>query len=579
MKKSSSCKYIEQFKSDIFNMQPDESNTHANNKYHHCKVNKVSNAPSFQKTQCNIFGNSMLTKNADVNEVNKQRKTGIRTYCDKNNESYNNNIKSERVKDRSLRNVSNKSSVFAHWNDSDYKVKKKEIKNEYNPDKFFNKETPAQRHMNEFHKNFKSLKNKNHFGYYQNEENKINDLQTVRNEISPIKKKHKWLNTNSADVSYINHNNINNSTSVDNSLITKRNDEHKRQQPSSVLNTPKINRLIELRSNIFHQPNNNNNNYYSEQHSIDHTNNAPLNSDNKLIKVKHSVWPASKMDWITENTELMFKNPICSIKGDPYKNAFLRKQMFFTESNDNTVAPRYRCSSADRNKNNDSTNNDYLKEYTLNKAQLKKKLNINDNTKDVNRIKKIFHHSQSPIKPDKEMKYTQNISSVGFDDDFYLRNYQYKHAQHNDNEHRYHLTLAKDFKGMDELNIQKLFHKEGLHVYDIQSQGDGLTLKIRENDHEQFKEKFNSVKEKLCKSEGVDITPIKKICVNKKQNAGGMNMNWKGDRVYPDQDMSKPVYKKRSNDENSNNNNKQKISKEFLLVNNKYKNNPPKKRK
>ena len=115
------------------------------------------------------------------------------------------------------------------------------------------------------------------------------------------------------------------------------------------------------------------------------------------------------------------------------------------------------------------------------------------------------------------MKYTQNISSVGFDNDFYLRNYQYKHAQHNDNEHRYHLTLAKDFKGMDELNIQKLFHKEGLHVYDIQSQGDGLTLKIRENDHEQFKEKFNSVKEKLRKSEGVvDITPIKKICVNKK---------------------------------------------------------------
>ena len=565
-------------------MQPEDSNAHSNSKYHQCKVNRLSNAPSFQKTQCNIFGNSTSHKTSDVNCNNKQRKTGIRTYCDKNNESYN-NIKCERVKDPSLRNVSNKSSVFAHWNDSDYKVKKKEMKNEYNPDKFFNKETPAQRHMNEFHKNFKSLKNKNHFGYYQNEENKINDLQTVRNEISPIKKKHKWLNTNSANVSYINHN-INNSTSLDNSLITKQHDctnEHK-QQPSSssinnktVLNTPKVNRLIELRSNIFHQPNNNNNNYYSEQHSIEH-NNASLNTDNKLIKVKHSVWPASKMDWITENTELFFKNPICSIKGDPYKTAFVRKQMFFTESNDNTVAPRYRCTSADHTKNNESNtnSNDYLKEYTLNKAQLKKKLNINDNSKDVNRIKKIFHHSQSPIKPDKEMKYTQNISSVGFDEDFYLRNYQYKHAQHNDIEHRYHLTLAKDVKGMDELNIQKLFQKEGLHVYDIQSQGDGLILNIRENDHEKFKEMFNSVKEKLRKSEGVDITPIKKISVNKKQNAGGMNMNWKGDRVYPDQDMSKPIYKKRSNDES---NNKDKISKEFLLVNNKYKNSAPKKRK
>ena len=434
--------------------------------------------------------------------------------------------------------------------------------------------------MNEFHKNFKSLKNKNHFGYYQNEENKINDLQTVRNEVSPIKKKHKWLSTNSADVSYINHNM--NSTSFDNSLATKRNEcknEHKSSSVNkTVLNTPKVNRLIELRSNIFHQPNNNNNslhNYYSEQHTIEHDNSS-VNPDNKLIKVKHSVWPASKMDWISENTELLFKNPICSVKGDPYKTAFARKQMFFTESNDNTVAPRYRCTSADHDKreSNNTNSNDYLKEYTLNKAQLKKQLSINDNSKDVNRIKRIFHHSQSPIKPDKEMKYTQNISSVGFDEDFYLRNYQYKHAQHNDIEHGYHVTLARDAKGMDELNIQKIFQKEGLHVYDIQSQGDGLKLKIRENDHEKFKEMFSSVKEKLRKSEGVDITPIKKISVNKKQNAGGMNMNWKGDRVYPDQDMSKPMYKKRSNEDNTH-----KLSKEFLLVNNKYKNNPPKKRK
>ena len=133
-------------------------------------------------------------------------------------------------------------------------------------------------------------------------------------------------------------------------------------------------------------------------------------------------------------------------------------------------------------------------------------------------------------------------------------------------------------KVMDDLNVKKILHKEGLHVYDVKSQGDGVKFKIRENDNENFKENFNDVKDKLAKMEGIEITPVKRICVNKKKNMGELNMQWKGDRVYVDQDMSVPVYKKVTaqdgdSSSNSNNNDKRKISKEFMYVDNKYKNN------
>ena len=577
MQKSSSTKYIDNFKSDIFNMQPHDS-SRTGNTVHNTSLSKRTNlAPSFKQTQNDIFGSS----NNDCNKP--QIKTGIRTYANNNHDTTTRNNNTQ--KDPTMRNVSNKSTVFSHCKEMDYKVKKQPMKTEYNPDIFFNNETPAQRHMKEFHRNFKALKSKNQRGYYQKEENKINDLQSIQYETTPHKKKTKWLNTNSANVQYINNNHNNNH--VHNYSQERINNDNTYTHPqtqrnlnrSVIINAPKVNRLLELRSNIFNQSNPYCDNYnYTERYNNTETNmnnsNDNINTERKL-KVKHSVWPATKMDWLTKNTELYFKNPIYSLEGDPYKNAFTRKQMFFTESNDNTVAPRCRCNSTD---NNTSSSYYDIDKYTLNKTQLKHKLKINDNTSNINRIKKIFHHSQSPIKPYKEMKYTQNISSVGFDNDFYLRNYHSKlnnKSHNNENINEYLLKQNAHNKGMDDLNIKKILHKEGLHVYDIQSQGDGVKFKIRENDNENFKEKFNDVKVKLAKTEGVEIAPVKRICVNKKKNMGELNMQWKGNRVYADQDLSVPVYKKVSYEDHhhNSNNDKHKLSKEFMLVNNKYKNN------
>ena len=594
MQKSSSSKYIDNFKSDIFNMQPQDT-SRIGYTVHNTSLSKRTNlAPTFKQTQHDIFGSSSSSVNT-TNNNKQQIKTGIRTYANSNSNNdvsmQSNNNKTQ--KDPTMRNVSNKSTVFAHCNDMDYKVKKSNMKTEYNPDMFFNKETPAQRHMKEFHKNFKTLKSKNQRGYYQKEENKINDLQTVQYEITPYKKKTKWLNTNSANVQYINTNNIRNHHSQEHTNTNNNDNDgtctqtHRNLNRSVIINAPKVNRLLELRSNIFNQVNPYCDNYnYTERHTTntdinnDNSGNSSNNNTERKIKAKHSVWPSTKMDWLTKNTEFYFKNPLYSIEGDPYNNAFTRKQMFFTESNDNTVAPRCRCRCNSTTDNNTSSTYD-IDKYILNKTQLKHKLKVNDNTSNINRIKKIFHHSQSPIKPHKEMKYTQNISSVGFDNDFYLRNYHSKlnnKSHNNESINEYMLKQNAHGKEMDDLNIKKILQKEGLHVYDIKSQGDGVKFKIRENDNEHFKEKFNDVKDKLAKTEGMEIAPVKRICVNKRKNMGELNMQWKGDRVYVDQDMSVPVYKKVThggNNSNSSNSNsdKCKISKEFMYVDNKYKNN------
>ena len=567
MQKSSSSKYIDNFKSDIFNMQTQDT-SRIGHTVHNTSLSKRTNrAPTFKQTQHDIFGSSSSNNQQQI-------KTGIRTYATTSTTTTTNKTAIQTQRDPTMRNVSNKSTVFAHCNDMDYKVKKSNMKTEYNPDMYFNKETPAQRHMKEFHKNFKTLKSKNQRGYYQKEENKINDLQSVQHDITPYKKKTKWLNTNSANIQYINTNTNTNTTNNDNTCNNTQ-QTHQNLNRSVIINAPKINRLLELRSNIFNQCNPYCDNYnYTERTN---NNNSSNNSTQRKIKVKHSIWPSTKMDWLTNNTEFYFKNPLYSIDSsdDPYNNAFTRKQMFFTESNDNTVAPRCRCrcNSTDNNNNTSSTYD--IDKYILNKTQLKHKLKVNDNTSNINRIKKIFHHSQSPIKPYKEMKYTQNISSVGFDNDFYLRNYHSKlnnKSHNNENVNEYILTQnVHNGKGMDDLNVKKILHKEGLHVYDVKSQGDGVKFKIRENDNENFKEKFNDVKDKLAKMEGIEITPVKRICVNKRKNMGELNMQWKGDRVYVDQDMSVPVYKKvTSQDGNSD---KHKISKEFMYVDNKYKNN------
>ena len=44
-----------------------------------------------------------------------------------------------------------------------------------------------------------------------------------------------------------------------------------------------------------------------------------------------------------------------------------------------------------------------------------------DNTEDIKRINKIVNIT-TPMKKDKQYKYMENVSSVGFDKDFYMRN-------------------------------------------------------------------------------------------------------------------------------------------------------------
>lgn len=51
-------------------------------------------------------------------------------------------------------------------------------------------------------------------------------------------------------------------------------------------------------------------------------------------------------------------------------------------------------------------------------------------------------------------------------------------------------------------------------------------------------------------NEGIEIVPVKRICVNKKENMGELNLQPKGNRVYVVQDLKVPLYKKDSHNGN-----------------------------
>lgn len=529
MQKSSSCSYIENFKSDIFNQKPITPTVH----YH-----KISHAPSLTKTSNDIF--SMPT---EPGSRSLERCKGIKTFASHSDIFFTKPSLDKSHFDPSTRNVSNKSTVFSHYDTKDYRVKKNQMKTNYNPEHYYSKETPTERHFREFHNGcgLKKLRNKSQLGFYEKEESKLNNTQSVPEITTPIKKKCNWNYKNSANVNYIN---------ADES--TEKDINSKRYQ------TAKTNRLLDQQSNIFNQPDKETINVHKHDYNINNlykgvgTETEPKHY--KKVKtwknVAHTKWQ-TKIDWIKENTEILFKK--YDDKKEEQKSAFDRKLQELSGDED-IIVPK---------KGKESVKKALFK---IAKKNLSMK---DDNTEDIKRINKIVNIT-TPMKKDKQYKYMENVSSVGFDRDFYMRNMKYKNGD--DSEHEYQLKATNNSNIIDDLVVRKMLCKEGIHAYDITPINDGMNkdsaikFKVRENDSHQFKEHFDTVKEKLQKEEGVSIEPIQKIKVNKRKDGNDINIKWQGKQVFPDQDMNKPKYIKIART------NKDRLSDQFMLVNNKYKN-------
>lgn len=288
-----------------------------------------------------------------------------------------------------IRDNLTKSTVFSDCKSKDYKVKKDKTPSTYHIEDYYDFEEPnAMRHSKNFYtKNEKEepfvpdCADGQILGYYESTENGRNNFSLDKIKYDPNKKRFPWNYPNSSGVKF----------------ITKTEEE---KNPSKLRNFNKstidekkarMNRLNELQSNIFNDPNKKkfNLNTISKERPI--TSEYPDPKKNKCI---HTKWPKSKFYWLDTPTEILFKRN--ENKNEKESTPFSRKQKEFT--NTINVLECYESSPKENNIYNPSSyisqtegnnlrNVKPIKSNCLNKKGLK--INVDDNKGDIDRIKTI----------------------------------------------------------------------------------------------------------------------------------------------------------------------------------------------
>ena len=545
MQKSSSHKYLEAFTSDIFNRFDKKDKCEKTKQY------RPTYAPSLQRTSSDIFN-----RDFDINhiqETSQHSKKGIKTYSMSSDifnlkPSNDNNSKHNIKKDPSLRNTSNKSTAFSHYQDKDYIIKRQNNESNYIPDNYINAQTPYQRQLNEFHNNSNNTHILNNTKHSNLKGCFVKDLQLINNSertnvpiTTPNKKRFRWVQYNSTIT------NSDNAIKVNNVAHT---------QP----NNTKIRKLLEMQSDIFNVPHKEKenekayDNLFTENESTNYVNNTQPNS---TININHSKpnqlqSPPYQMDWKTINTEKYFTKYNDNKAGK--LSAYDRWQMCFTESEGNTISNQH--------------NRKIPK-----KLKSEAKYDLNDIKKpDIDSIKNLLQTT----KEDKARKYLEGVP-------FYSNNPSYYGSpltspKNNENEHLFTIkpndnnnTLSQ----MDDFSIRKLLFNEGIHAYDIKTQrsnvlgnnDSAITFKVRENDSKGFENKIQEVKRKLEKIENVTVEPVEKITVNRKKNVPNKITSMKPKLVFPDGDPTRNKVVRIDLQNKSN-----RFSNDFMQINNSYKN-------
>ena len=565
-------------KSDIFNLsQPQE---HLNDsKIYHSRNNKPS-----LNTQDNSSNTIDLNKTA-INQKKYFIKQHQSDIFNLNNKSFQT---SKKPTINNIRGASNFSTCFDSMKDNqqfandikEYTSKKRGVKNEYNPEKYLIDENAAERLYNQLYdkkrnpivnnKNNSSLTPDNNENNDKNlflerkkhmfsRQRNVNDGKKLEKEAEQAEKSHKYYKTRG--MTYLdNENNIKG--------------EHKFITPDKYIgNSSKINRQIELQSNIFstNEKDKDIDKINERIKAINEENeeNKPkkLNKKKNIIKsrnlkendrnlwgVVHSKWEKSNLDWRNSETELIFgktfsgKMPSMEDKNIEEKNdnPFQRKMEQLQDSG-----------------NKDTINESIKLKRKYNKNLFKERLNC---TSDLERIDEILEEiPENILKNDKKKKIIFNCNTTGLngenviDDKFINYNKYHKNIlkknikkepiikimsndgeknkknrknidknfnnvkNHEDyNIHDFVLSYdskaknsQSNFDKFSENEIKLLFSKKGIHVYDIQkNQFDNgkynvIKFKVRENEGE------NSLKEKLKEIEN-DFTEKKyKICIEK----------------------------------------------------------------
>ena len=453
--------------------------------------------------------------------------------------------------DRQNKNVSN--CMDGMKNDEQYIRDLKEYENdhraakkEYNVDIYINHETPAERYYRDHYdihgkivlpeSNYNTENNKD----YINRENYAINKKLLNKEIQKI-------NDSAVDKKYYGNKNMyNENEDMTNKFGRKKIDWNNEKQKEHNFVDPrnnnsnycKINKQINLSSNVFNNGQKNYNSVNEINNRIEYDKNRVYNidvlgnpikkinnnnynnnqeNDRNLLGAVHTKWGKTNIDWKSPEAEIMFKNDNNNYYGPKGPTAFQRKL--------NQLADTKNIDTISGNKNVVSINDIQrpLKSEEINSANSQKMDELVKNIPNLNEGQKMgIKMKMSAL--DFEGKDWENKANTM--KDFYSKNpYGFKKEKQNvtgkvnerkfnvknDNNIDYHDyvitygTKNNQFEKYDESDIKKMFNMKGVQIYDIQKnpfdKGDYNTVKFKvrydENNNDIINNKIKNVEDDL----------------------------------------------------------------------------------
>ena len=559
-------------KSDIFNLNPISNNNEAPQKY----IGR------------NLRTSSVNNRDVEYNTI-ETRKSVRQRRIPKDNDIFNLNRSFDNRKIRNNRRIINTSTCFDSMKDNtqfandikDYTSKKRAKIKEYNPDKYLPNENASERLYNQLYDKKRNpiIPSANKNNVYSN-----NDLNNAKDDKTSFLERKKNMNEQFIKPFFNQRNEKeikkteketeqgeklhkfnkakgftynDNEGKINNTFITPDN------YPD---NSSKINKQIQLQSNIFPSNENENNidkikerienvqeekaenrekkekNIYTQTYINKSKNEKNNEKDKNIWGTQNSNWEQSNLDWKDANTELIFSK---TYSGKDEKNLENNKKPFQKKIDQlqdsgykDTINESAKTKKEyDKNINKEASSNleqineilddnalDYDKKRKIlfysNTTGLNGETNIDPNITNYNKYHKNMKKNktkQPTIKImskeggnsiEKRKNLDKNFNNVKAHDDFTIHDYVLSYDSKGKN-------TKNNFDQFNENDIKLLFNKKGIHIYNIQKSHfdngkyNTIKFKIRENEGE------NNVKEKMKEIENDCSKKNYNICIEK----------------------------------------------------------------
>ena len=631
-------------KSDIFNFSAIDFN----------KTQRITHIPYLNTT----FDSKNPITNKD-NSIINQKKTfsNQKKYATKHHQSdifnLNHTLQPERnTKTQRRRHIPNSSTCFDGMKDNEqysnelkeYTKKNRGIKTSYNPQQYFNNDTAYQRKYSQLYGNSKntlinlSKKNNSMMKSSANFFSKMNiDLNNLNNTSDRIQLyndvenafiTHKFYKTKGFTY-FENDNNGGNN-----------NDNYKfvPTEPNEINNTnnSKINKQLQLQSNIFNieniQKNSNDINKIKQRiilaentdeskpkkyFFIDNNNPNKIKEENikseniedkNIWGALHNHWEKSNIDWKKDKTEILFNK---SNRDNDNITAFQRKMNQLADSSHkDTINETIKLNI----KNNTRLNR---QKFISNLEQIDEILNdIPDNVLKYDKRKKILEHANTTglngeTDVDKNIlnykKYHKSNLNKKNKDDITIKIMSKESQNHFDNKkqeekvsnnlkkfdnyniHDYILSYdsrtgvnkntKNNFDKFSENDVKLLFSKNGVHIYDIRKnlftngKYNVIKFKVRENEGEQIlNEKIKEI-ENILNDKEYKISIKKEEQKNIKKNLRNVaKAPFSKKTIFIDEIDNKNNLKQNENNKIKKTKKNVAFSRQYAMINNNYKN-------